>query len=102
MATLSIALNSSDGLIIWRDADNPVIQEHMENRHDEQYLSDISKSKDVQISDENIETNSKFSFSNKVHNSCNSWSKKYNEAYDKWAKLPGEEVNNEWKKKILH
>ena len=102
MATLSIALNSSDGLIIWRDADNPVIQEHMENRHDEQYLSDISKSKDVQINDENIETNSKFSFSNKVHNSCNSWSKKYNEAYDKWAKLPGEEVNNEWKKKILH
>jgi hypothetical protein len=102
MATLSIALNSSDGLIIWRDADNPVIQEHMENRHDEQYLSDISKSKDVQISDENIETNSKFSFSNKVHNSCDSWSKKYNEAYNKWAKLPGEEVNNEWKKKILH
>ena len=102
MATLSIASNSSHGLIIWRDADNPIIQEHMENRHDEQYLSDISNSKDVQISDENIETNSKFSFSNKVHNSCNSWSKKYNEAYDKWAKLPGEEVNNEWKKKILH
>ena len=102
MATLSIASNSSHGLIIWRDADNPIIQEHMENRHDEQYLSDISNSKDVQISDENIETNSKFSFSNKVHNSCNSWSKKYNEAYDKWTKLPGEEVNNEWKKKILH
>lgn len=102
MATLSIASNSSHRLIIWRDADNPIIQEHMENRHDEQYLSDISNSKDVQISDENIETNSKFSFSNKVHNSCNSWSKKYNEAYDKWTKLPGEEVNNEWKKKILH
>ena len=66
MATLSIALNSSDGLIIWRDADNPIIQEHMENRHDEQYLSNISNSKDVQISDENIETNSKFSISNKV------------------------------------
>ena len=103
MATLSIALNSSDGLIIWRDADNPVIQEHMENRYDEQYLSDISNSKDVQISDENIETRSKFGNSNKVHNSCNSWSKKYNEAYDKWTKLPEEEEeNNEWKKKILY
>ena len=104
MATLSIALNSSDGLIIWRDADNPVIQEHMENRYDEQYLSDISNSKDVQISDENIETNSKFGNSSKVHNSCNSWSKKYNEAYDKWTKLPEEEEeeNNEWKKKILY
>lgn len=104
MATLSIALNSSDGLIIWRDTDNPVIQEHMENRYDEQYLSDISNSKDVQISDENIETNSKFSISNKVHNSCKSWSKQYNDAYDKWTKLPEEEEeeNNEWKKKILH
>jgi abortive infection bacteriophage resistance protein len=56
----------------------------------------------VQISDENIETNSKFSISYKVPNSCNSWSKKYNEAYDNWTKLPDEEVNNEWKKKILH
>ena len=102
MATLSIALNSSDGLIIWRDPDNPVIQEHMENRYDEQYLTDISNSKDVQISDENIETNSKFSIANKVHNSCNGWSKKYSDAYDKWTKLPEEEENNEWKKKILH
>jgi hypothetical protein len=103
MATLSIASNSLDGLIIWRDADNPVIQEHMENRHDEQYLSNISNSKDVQISDEKIETNSKFSISNKVHNTCNSWSKKYNEAYDKWTKIPEEEEeNNEWKKKILY
>ena len=104
MATLSIALNSSDGLIIWRDADNPVIQEHMENRHDEQYLSNISNSKDVQISDENIETSTKFSISNKVHNSCNGWSKKYNDAYDEWIKLAQEEEeeNNEWKKKILH
>jgi hypothetical protein len=102
MATLSIALNSSDGLIIWRDADNPVIQEHMENRYDEQYLSYISNSKDVQISDENIKTNSKFNISNKVHNSCNSWSKKYNDAYDKWTKLSEEEENNGWKKKILH
>lgn len=60
--------------------------------------------KTVQISDENIETNSKFSISNKVHNSCNGWSKKYNDAYDKWTKLPEEEEeeNNEWKKKILH
>jgi hypothetical protein len=56
----------------------------------------------VQISDENIKTNSKFNISNKVHNSCNSWSKKYNDAYDKWTKLSEEEENNGWKKKILH
>jgi hypothetical protein len=104
MATLSIALNSSDGLIIWRDTDNPVIQEHMENRYDEQYLSHISNSKDAQISDENIETNSKFSISKQVDNSCNSWSKQYHDAYDKWTKLSEEEEeeNNEWKKKLLY
>ncbi len=38
MAPLSIASNSSDGLVIWRDADNPVIQKHMENRQDKRYL----------------------------------------------------------------
>jgi hypothetical protein len=56
MATLSIASNSSDGLVIWRDADNPVIQKHMENRQDKRYLLDISNSKELQIGNENIDT----------------------------------------------
>jgi hypothetical protein len=104
MATLSIASNSSDGLIIWRDLDNPVIQEHMKSRHNNQYLSDISKHKEIQISDEKKEsTVIKLSKSKNVHNTCNNWSKKYNEAYDTWFKLQEqEEGNDEWKKKILH
>ena len=101
MATLSIASNSSDGLIIWRDLDNPVIQEHMNNRHDKQYLSDISNSKEKQISDENIDSNIKLSETKNVHNTCNGWSKKYNEAYDKWIKLPAEKDRDNWKKKIF-
>jgi hypothetical protein len=101
MATLSIALNSTDGLIIWRDLDNPVIQEHMKSRHDERYLSDISDSREVQISREKIETSNKLSEPKNVHNTCNIWSKKYNEAYDKWIKLP-EEKHDNWKKKILY
>ncbi|TLX82073.1 MAG: hypothetical protein E6L04_10580 [Thaumarchaeota archaeon] len=100
MATLSIASNSSDGLIIWRDLDNPVIQEHMNNRHDKQYLSDISNSKEKQISDENIDSNIKLSETKNVHNTCNGWSKKYNEAYDMWIKLPAEKDHDNWKKKI--
>ena len=56
MSTLSIASNSSDGLIIWRDLDNPVIQEHMKSRYNKQYLSDISKYKEIQISDEKRES----------------------------------------------
>jgi hypothetical protein len=104
MATLSIASNSTDGLIIWRDLDNPVIQEHMKSRHNNQYLSDISKHKEIQISDEKKEsTVIKLSKSKNVHNTCNNWSKKYNEAYDTWFKLQEqEEGNDEWKKKILH
>ena len=102
MATLSIASNSSDGLIIWRDLDNSVIQEHMNNRHDKQYLSDISNSKEKQISDENIDSNIKLSETKNVHNTCNGWSKKYNEAYDMWIKLPAEKDHDHWEKKILY
>jgi hypothetical protein len=101
MATLSIASNASDGLIIWRDVDNQVIQEHMNNRHDKQYLADISNSKEKQISDEKIDSNIKSETEN-VHNTCNSWSKKYNDVYDKWIKLPAEKDHDDWEKKILY
>ena len=102
MATLSIASNSSDGLIIWRDLDNPVIQEHMKNRHNRQYLSDISNSKEKQLGDEYMHRKSNLSEPKNVHNTCNSWSKKYNEAYDEWIKLPAEIDQASWKKKILY
>ena len=102
MATLSIASNASDGLIIWRDVDNPVIQEHMNNRHDKQYLSDISNSKERQISDENIDSNIKLSETENVHNTCTGWSKKYNDVYDRWTKLPAEKDHDDWEKKILY
>jgi hypothetical protein len=101
MATLSIALNSSDGLIIWRDLDNPVIQEHMKNRHDKQYLSNISDSREVQISHEKRDNSNQLSISKNAYNTCHSWSKKYNEAYDKWMRLP-EEKEEDWKRKILY
>ena len=102
MATLSIASNSSDGLIIWRDLDNPVIQEHMENRHDKQYLSQIYNAKEKQIRDEKIGRTTEFAGLKNAHNTCNSWSKKYNEAYDEWVKLPSEIQHNDWEKKILY
>jgi len=101
-ATLSIASNSSDGLVIWRDADNPVIQQHLENRHDKHYLSDISSSKESQIDDENIHTRSKSTVTKDNHNTCSSWTKKYNDAYDKWTKLPEGRDSNDWERKILN
>lgn len=102
MATLSIASNSSDGLVIWRDADNPVIQKHLENRHDTRYLSDISNSKELQIDAENIHSKSKSNITKNIHNSCSSWTKKYNDAYDKWTKLSVGGDNKDWEKKILN
>ncbi|HEY6950360.1 MAG TPA: hypothetical protein VI146_07095 [Nitrososphaeraceae archaeon] len=102
MATLSIASNSSNGLIIWRDLDNPVIQEHMENRYDKQYLSQIYNAKVKQIRDENIGRTAEFSGLKNAHNTCNSWSKKYNEAYDEWIKAPSEIQHGDWEKNILY
>jgi len=102
MATLSIASNSSDGLIIWRDLDSPVIQEHMKSRYNERYLSDISKSTELQISDEKNESSDKLLKSANVHTTCTNWYKKYNEAYDNWMKLPQKEKETDaWKKKLL-
>jgi hypothetical protein len=100
-ATLSIASKSSHGLIVWRDLDNPVIQEHMRYRHDKQYLLDISNSKQAQIKEEMMDTNGKSKISN-IHTSCSNWAKKYNEAYYEWINSPKGEVDDKWKKMILH
>jgi len=102
MATLSIASNSSNGLIIWRDLDNPVIQEHMENRHDKQYLFQIYNAKEKQIGDENSGRTTELSGLKNVYNTCNSWSKKYNEAYDEWIKAQSTLQRDDWEKKILY
>jgi hypothetical protein len=101
-ATLSIASNSSDGLVIWRDADNPVIQQHLENRHDKRYLSEISNSKVSQIEDENIHNKSKSTITKNIHNTCSSWIKKYNDAYDNWMDLHKDENSKDWERKILN
>jgi hypothetical protein len=74
----------------------------MNNRHDKQYLSEISNSKEKQINDESIGSTIKFSETKNVYNTCNSWSKKYNEVYDKWIKLPAEKDHDDWEKKILY
>ena len=101
MATLSIASKSSQGLVVWRDLDNPVIQEHMRYRHDKQYLLDISNSKQAQIKEEMMDTNGKSKISNS-HTGCSNWVKKYSEAYDKWKNSPKGGVDDKWKKTILH
>jgi hypothetical protein len=102
MATLSIASNSSDGLVIWRDTDNPIIQKHLENRHDIHYLTNISNSKELQIDAENIHSKSKSNMTKNIHNTCSSWTKKYNDAYDNWIKLPIGGDNKDWERKILN
>jgi hypothetical protein len=117
-ATLSIASNSTavdvDGLIIWRDIDNPVIQEYLVNRGDKEYLSKISNLKELQIreegegKEENEEMTTTTSSKNKLLGTindehCQEWTIKYNKAYDIIKNLPQQEEkeNDKWKKEIL-
>jgi hypothetical protein len=106
-ATLSIASNSVDGLIIWRDIDKPVIQEYLDNQDNKQYLAKISKMEELQINDEKITTaNSKKKLLNtpnaEQYLNCQEWSKRYNKAYDKWNDLSQQEKEKDkWKKEIL-
>ncbi len=106
-ATLSIASNSADGLIIFRDTDNPVIQEYLANQDNKEYLAKISKMKELQINEEKITTTANLK---KLLNlpdaeqyaNCQKWSNRYNKAYDIWKDLSQQEKENDkWKKEIL-
>jgi hypothetical protein len=54
MATLSIASESADGILIWRKIDNHVVEDYLSNHHDAKYLSKISMMERLQIRDEKI------------------------------------------------
>ncbi|HLN34657.1 MAG TPA: hypothetical protein VK250_05175 [Nitrososphaeraceae archaeon] len=106
-ATLSIASNSADGLIFWRDIDKPVIQEYLDNHDNKKYLAKISKMEELQINDEKITTaNSKKKLLNtpnaEQYLNCQEWSNTFNKAYDKWKDLSQQEKEKDkWKKEIL-
>ena len=105
-ATLSIASNYADGLIIFRDTDNPVIQEYLANQDNKEYLGKISKMKELQINDEKMTTANLKKLLNlpdaKQYVNCQKWSNRYNKAYDEWTDLSQQEKENDkWKKEIL-
>ena len=105
-ATLSIASNSADGLIIWRDIDKPVIQEYLANQDNKEYLGKILKMKESQIHDEKITTANLKKLLNlpdaEQYINCQEWSNRYNKAYDKLKDLSQQEKENDkWKKEIL-
>ena len=105
-ATLSIASNSADGLIIFRDTDNPVIQEYLANQDNKEYLGKISKMKELQINDEKMTTANLKKLLNlpdaEQYVNCQKWSNRYDKAYDEWKDLSQQEKENDkWKKEIL-
>ena len=105
-ATLSIASNSADGLIIWRDIDKPVIQEYLANQDNKEYLGKILKMKESQIHDEKITTANLKKLLNlpdaEQYINCQEWSNRHIKAYDEWKDLSQEEKGNDkWKKEIL-
>jgi hypothetical protein len=105
-ATLSIASNSADGLIIWRDTDKPVIQDYLVNKDNKKYLIKITKMEELQINDEKITTANLKKLLNlpdaEQYVNCQEWSNRYNKAYDKWKDLSQQEKEKDkWKKEIL-
>jgi hypothetical protein len=54
MATLSIASENADGILIWRKINNHVVEDYLSNHHDAKYLSKISMMERLQIRDEKI------------------------------------------------
>jgi hypothetical protein len=105
-ATLSIASNSADGLIIFRDTDKPVIQEYLANQDNKEYLGKISKMKELQINDEKMTTANLKKLLNlpdaEQYVNCQKWSNRYNKAYDEWKDLSQQEKEKDkWKKEIL-
>ena len=106
-ATLSIASNSADGLIIFRDTDKPVIQEYLANQDNKEYQAKISKMKELQINDEKITTANLKKLLNLPDTeqyiiNCQEWSNRYDKAYDEWSDLSqSDKENDKWKKEIL-
>jgi hypothetical protein len=105
-ATLSIASNSANGLIIFRDTDKPVIQEYLVNQDNKKYLGKISKMKELQINDEKMTTANLKKLLNlpdaEKYVNCQKWSNNFNKAYDEWKDLSQQEKENDkWKKEIL-
>jgi hypothetical protein len=105
-ATLSIASNSANGLIIFRDTDKPVIQEYLVNQDNKKYLGKISKMKELQINDEKMTTANLKKLLNlpdaEQYVNCQKWSNRFNKAYDEWKDLSQQEKENDkWKKEIL-
>jgi hypothetical protein len=105
-ATLSIASNSANGLIFFRDTDKPVIQEYLVNQDNKKYLGKISKMKELQINDEKMTTANLKKLLNlpdaEQYVNCQKWSNRFNKAYDEWKDLSQQEKENDkWKKEIL-
>jgi hypothetical protein len=106
-ATLSIASNSADGLIVFRDTEKSAIQEYLANQDNKEYLGKISNSEEIQINDEKITTANLEKFLNLPDTeqyiiNCQEWSNRYDKAYDEWKDLSQPEKDNDkWKKEIL-
>lgn len=101
ISTLSIASNMADGLIVWHDMDNPVIQEFLDNKNNTDYVSTIEEFENVMVAEERIEAKlnslTERSQSKKDIN-CKNWHDRYVDAYNRWfgqGAKDGEKWENE-------
>ena len=103
ISTITIASRNTDGVILWHDIDNPVIQEYMKYiGSSKAYISKINRMEEIQIEDELSAGGTGMHHINSAKNHCPEWYERYLHAYDYWLSLDsGQMQDNTLKEKLL-
>jgi hypothetical protein len=107
ISTLSIASRIVDGILIWHNINNPVIQEYLKNiDNNEAYLSTINRMEEIQIKEEQGGATIDKMHSNsttKTEKNCLEWYNKYIHAYNYMLQLDTtHKADNDWKDKLVN
>lgn len=106
ISTLSIASRIADGLIVWHEMDNPVIQDYLRNADNETYIAEMERTERLQIQKEHVESAGHqvllLKNSTEIQNHCGEWYNKYTHTYNQWLNLsPFHHRDNIWKEKLF-
>jgi hypothetical protein len=104
-STLSIASSTVDGLIVWHQIDNPMIQEYLKHVDNEAYISKIERMEELQIKEESEEStinHIRDQNSTETQTNCGDWYIKYTHAYNNLLNSSHSHQDNIWKEEFLN
>ena len=103
ISTITIASRNTDGVILWHDIDNPVIQEYMKYiGSNKAYISKMNRMEEIQIEDELTAGGAAMHHINGPKSHCPEWYERYLHTYDYWLSLDsGQRQGNSLKEKLL-